>query len=260
MSEGVGEIVCGSRNVFMGYHRDPDKTREAFTEDSWYRTGDQGSVDADGFVTIRGRLKEILVTSGGKNVAPVPIEERIRERLGELAGNVVVIGDGRKYLTCLLTLKNAADPETQEPTGTLARSADRWISRAIWSGTGGAGGTGAREIHTTRDFIMSPHVEALTSAIWKGIEAANAEAGSKVEAVQKFTILPSELTLSGGELSPSMKLKRFYICKKYEEQVRGDQKQRSSPFLHLFTFFLPTHHSRSRPCTPTTAVSTGAPT
>ena len=82
------------------------------------------------------------------------------------------------------------------------------------------GPAAAAQVRTTRDFILSPQVEALTAAIWRDIDAANgAGAGSRVEQVHRFTILPSELTLAGGELSPSMKLKRFYICRKYSEQI-----------------------------------------
>ncbi len=106
---GVGEVACRSRNVFMGYHRDEQKTREAFTKDGWFRTGDLGRFDQDGFLEIRGRLKEIIITSGGKNIAPVAVEAEIKKELEGVVSFVVVVGDRRKYLTCLLTLMVEVD-------------------------------------------------------------------------------------------------------------------------------------------------------
>ena len=84
---GMGEVCCRARNVFMGYHRDEAKTREAFTEDGWFRTGDLGSFDEDGFLRICGRLKEIIVTSGGKNIAPAPIQQEIKKELEEVSNS-----------------------------------------------------------------------------------------------------------------------------------------------------------------------------
>ncbi len=211
-SNGVGEIACGARSNFMGYHKDPDKTRDSFTEDFWFRTGDQASVDQDGFITIRGRIKEIIVTSGGKNVAPVPIEDRIKTALGDLIGNVVVIGNGQNYLTCLITFKNDTDPKTMEPSGKLAPSALRWINSVL-------GANVKHGIETAEDFIMSEHADKLTAAIWRQMEKVNAKGGSKVETVQKFTVLPTELTVAGGEVSPTMKVKRFFVEKKFAGQI-----------------------------------------
>lgn len=206
---GAGEIIAGSRNIFMGYHNDPEKTKESFTENFMFKTGDQACLDEDGFVKITGRFKELIITSGGKNIAPVPIEEKIKLALGELVSNAVVIGDNQKYLTVLLTFRTVPDPQTQEPTKELSKSARSWIKAIVGSKLG-------RDIKTTEDFMLSPHVDRLTAAIWKGIESANSKSNHNVEVVQKFSILPQELTVSGGELSPSLKVKRFFVAQKYE--------------------------------------------
>ena len=104
-SDGVGEICTSSRNVFMGYHNDETKTKEAFEDGHWFRSGDLGKFDQDGFLWLSGRLKELIITAGGENVAPVPIENKIKAELPQLLANVVVIGDKKKYLSCLISLK-----------------------------------------------------------------------------------------------------------------------------------------------------------
>ena len=111
-ADAGGELVVNGRQVFMGYLNDEARTRTTFTATGWLRTGDLARIEADdelgggsGHIFITGRLKEIIVTAGGENVAPVPIEERIKRELPQLVSNCMVVGDKRKYLTVLLTLK-----------------------------------------------------------------------------------------------------------------------------------------------------------
>ena len=106
-----GEIIQNSRVLFMGYHKEEAKTKETFTEDLWFRTGDVGALDPEGYLTISGRIKEIIITAGGKNVAPIPIEDNLKEALKSVVSNVVVVGEKKKYLTslCLLYTSDAAD-------------------------------------------------------------------------------------------------------------------------------------------------------
>ena len=98
--EGHGEVATKARNVFMGYHKEENKTKEVF-EDNWYKSGDLGQYDQDGFLWLTGRLKELIITAGGENIAPILIENNIKLELPELLSYVVVVGDKRKYLTCL---------------------------------------------------------------------------------------------------------------------------------------------------------------
>lgn len=103
-AEGCGELLVSGRHVFMGYLNDIEKTREAFETDEWLRTGDEAKV-IDNFIFITGRLKEIIITAGGENIAPVPIEDNLKSELPNLISNCMLIGDKQKYLVILVTLK-----------------------------------------------------------------------------------------------------------------------------------------------------------
>src|SRR5262249_11055903 len=100
-----GEILVKGPNVFMGYYKEPEATREALV-DGWLHSGDLGEIDGDGFLTITGRKKEIIITAGGKNISPRNIEEALKE--SPLVSEAVVIGDRRKFLSALITLDDAA--------------------------------------------------------------------------------------------------------------------------------------------------------
>ena len=101
------------------YLKSKEDTFAAIDEEGWLHSGDQGVIDEDGFVTITGRLKELIVTSGGENVSPVPIENRLLELLPEVS-NAILVGDKRNYLSCMFCLKTEVDPATGEPTSVLA--------------------------------------------------------------------------------------------------------------------------------------------
>ena len=100
-----GEILIKGPSVFRGYHNNPEATAEAFTEDGWFKSGDLGSLDRDGYVRITGRAKDIIVTAGGKNVAPASLEDPLRGH--PLISQVIVVGDKRPFISALITL----DPE-----------------------------------------------------------------------------------------------------------------------------------------------------
>ena len=100
-----GELAIFGRHVFMGYLNEPDKTNESFDAHGWLRTGDLGRIDPDGFIYITGRLKELIITAGGENIAPVPIEDTFKSELAQLVSNCMLVGDKRKYLVMLVTLK-----------------------------------------------------------------------------------------------------------------------------------------------------------
>ena len=108
-----GELCMRGRNVFMGYLGEPGKTRETFDRGFWLLSGDMATIE-NGFVTIKGRIKDVIITSGGKNIAPYPIEDRIKNELSDFVSNCVVVGDKQKHLACLLTVKAVPDPATLE--------------------------------------------------------------------------------------------------------------------------------------------------
>lgn len=125
-ADGQGEILMRGRHVFMGYIDEPTKTAEALTEDGWLRTGDLGTIDENGLVFVTGRLKELIITAGGENVPPTPIENLLRKELGALS-NAFLVGDRRKFLTMLVTLKTEMDAESGQPKDELLPETREWL-------------------------------------------------------------------------------------------------------------------------------------
>ena len=154
---------------------------------------------------VLGRIKELIITAGGENVAPVMIEDHIKKEL-PCVSNAIVIGDKRKYLTVFLTFKVVIETGTEKPTDTLAPGAVEWC-RTI----------GSRS--TSVSEIISGPDHRVMRAIQGGIDRANKSAVSRAANVQKWTILPVDVSIPGGELGPTLKLKRFYFNKKYSYAI-----------------------------------------
>ena len=166
-----GEIVVKGPNVFLGYYKDPEATAETLV-DGWLQSGDLGEFDSDGFLYITGRKKDIIITAGGKNIAPKNIESGLKNHL--LVSEAVVIGDRRKFLTALITL----DAETSEAF--LVKN--------------GLNGPAHQET-------------SVVAAIQQAVDDLN-ESLARVEQIKKFTILDRELSIEDGELTPTLKVKR----------------------------------------------------
>lgn len=183
-----GEILGKGIAVFRGYRNRPDKTAEDFTEDGWFRTGDVGTLDSEGYLTITGRKKEILVTAAGKNVSPGQLEDQIRS--DALVSQVVVVGDGRPFVAALISL----DPETLPS----------WLER--------------KNIPT--DTPMSELIERseIRSHVQSVVDKAN-ESVSRAESIREFRLLKDDLTIESGHLTPSMKIRRADVMKDYSEIV-----------------------------------------
>ena len=180
-----GEICVRGPNVFKGYLKDPDAT-SATMRDGWLLSGDLGEFDSDGFLTITGRKKDIIITAGGKNIAPKNIEAALSDH--PLISQAVVIGDRRKYLSALLTF---------EPEGT-----------ATWANSKGIDISGIEQS------------AALRSELQAWVDKTNAKF-ARVEHIRKFTILPREFDIESGELTPTMKIKRSVITTRYTDQVEA---------------------------------------
>ncbi len=180
---GDGEVMFRGPNVFQGYFKSPDETAEALDADGWFHTGDLGQLDADGYLTITGRKKELIITSGGKNIAPTGIEAVLKKI--ELVGEAVVIGDARKFLSALLTLE-------QEAAGRFA--AEHGIEGPLHE---------------------SPR---LIEELERGVDAVNATL-ARVEQVRKFEVLPRSFTVGDGELTPTLKLRRRQIADNWAEVI-----------------------------------------
>jgi len=203
--EGNGEITMYGRNIMMGYLFNEEKTKEAIDEDGWLHSGDIGRELPNGYIKITGRIKELIITAGGENVPPVLIEDSIIEELPCLS-NAMLIGDRRKFLSCLLTLKVEVDADTLEPTDKLASAAVDWCKEI---------GSKAK---TVDEAINDP---AVTKAIQASMDRVNGNATSNAQRVQKWSIVPVDFSVPGGELGPTLKLKRHYVLKKYDTQINN---------------------------------------
>ena len=175
-----GEVQLRGPHIMAGYHNLPDKTAEAFTEDGWLRTGDKGEIDADGFLTITGRIKELFKTSGGKYIAPPAIESKFKA-LCPYASQFMVFGAERNFVVALITL----DPDAM----------------AGWAEENGMSGKSYTEIVRSQQVkdMVAGYVEELNSKL------------NRWETIKKWEILDHDLTIESGELTPSMKVKRNVV-------------------------------------------------
>ena len=183
-----GELLFRGGQVFAGYWDNESATNEALDRDGWFHTGDVGEVDDEGFVRITGRKKEILVTAGGKNVAPAVLEDRLRAHA--LVDQCLVVGDGQPFIGALITI----DRETY----------------ASW----------AEQHGKSADIAEVAEDDDLVAAVQTAVDDAN-KAVSKAEAIRKFTILPGEWTEEGGQLTPSLKLKRNVVVRESRAEIEA---------------------------------------
>jgi long-chain acyl-CoA synthetase len=185
---GDGEIICRGANMTGGYLRMPEKTAELIDEDGWVHTGDLGSFDEDGFLSITGRKKDILITAGGKNVAPAEMEGYINQIPG--VGQVVVVGDRQPYLCALITL----DPENLDEVASAA------------------GVTGDSLEALAKDPKVGEYLQSR-------VEADCNSQVAKYQTIKKIKVLPVEFSVDGNELTPTMKVKRNVINDKYANDI-----------------------------------------
>ena len=184
-----GEVLIRGGIVMRGYWKNEDATEEAIDSDGWFHTGDLGELDDDGFLKITGRKKEILVTAGGKNVAPAVLEDRLRSH--GLISQCIVVGDQRPFIA------RADHPRR----GGAARSG--WSPRAS---------------PRTRRAEQVKDDPELLAEIESAVKDAN-KAVSQAEAIKKFTILGTDFTEDNGMLTPSLKLKRSVVMKEFDDEV-----------------------------------------
>ncbi|XP_060075847.1 long-chain-fatty-acid--CoA ligase ACSBG2-like [Ylistrum balloti] len=205
--DGNGEICMWGRHVFMGYIRNEEKTAEAFDEAGWLQSGDIGRKDEDGFLFVTGRIKEIIITAGGENVAPIPIENNVKEAL-PFVSNCMLIGDQKKFLSMFLTFKVEMNAETGAPTDVFTEEAKEWCKSV------GSEATKMADVLDNKD-------ENVMKAIQAGIDQANTKTTSRATKIQKWSILPTDFSIPGGELGPTLKTMRPKIVKKYKEQIEA---------------------------------------
>ncbi len=182
-----GEIQVHGPLVFAGYWNKPDKTAETFTEDGWLRTGDVGRIDNQGFLTITGRLKDIIITAGGKNITPAEIESRLK--FSPYVSDAVVIGDGRKYLTALVMID-------QENVEKFAQTKQIPFS----------------------DFASLTRAPEVVELIGEVVADTNRDF-ARVEQIKDFRLIDILLTAEDEELTPTMKLKRNYVNERHKALI-----------------------------------------
>jgi long-subunit acyl-CoA synthetase (AMP-forming) len=184
-----GEILIRGEGVFQGYLNQPDATAEAIDSEGWLYTGDIGEVDAEGFLKITDRKKNLLITAGGKNVAPANIELLIMRE--PLVSQVVVIGDRRRFLSALITVS--------------AEGIAGLLETEVFAG------------RSEREVLESDHVRSLVA---KSVEDANGEL-ARYENIRRYEILPGEFTEERDELTPTMKIKRRVVLEHYADVIEG---------------------------------------
>jgi long-chain acyl-CoA synthetase len=182
-----GEIAIKGVNVFGGYWNNPEATAEVM-DGEWFKTGDIGALDSDGYLTITGRKKEIIVTAGGKNVSPAALEDPIRAN--PLVGQVIVVGDKKPFIGALVTLDSEMLPT--------------WLKN-----------NGEDTSLTLAEASANPRVIA---EVQKAIDAANALV-SRAESIRKFQILKTELTEASGHLTPKLSIKRNVIVEDFAQEI-----------------------------------------
>jgi long-chain acyl-CoA synthetase len=182
-----GELQFSGGQVFAGYWQNEAATRECLEPEGWLHTGDVGEVDGEGFVRITGRKKEILVTAGGKNVSPAVLEDRVRAH--SLVSQCLVVGDGQPFIAALVTL----DEESLGP----------------WAAAHGKTGRSPADLADDPDLLTE---------IQAAVDEANG-AVSRAESIRKFAVLDHDWTEEGGQLTPSLKLKRNVVLREERDEV-----------------------------------------
>ena len=180
------EILVKGLSVFSGYYENQEKTKESFTEDGWFKTGDLGKIDSDGYLYITGRLKDIIITSGGENISPIPIENKFMAQLDELFDNVVLIGDKRKFLSILIVPKFTRNK----------------ISPCI-------------KKYRKPSLNTNRYLKKLIEKVRINV---NSSSPSRAQNIQKWIILDNPFSIN-EELTPTLKLRRDYINKKYKKII-----------------------------------------
>ena len=200
-----GEICMRGRNIMMGYLNNEKATQDTIDSHGYLHSGDKGKIDKDGFLKITGRIKELIITAGGENVAPVPIEDNFKIECPPCS-NIMVVGEQERFMACLITFKVDIDPQTGQPSTNLLPEAANFFAKEL-----------GEKIKTSEEACANKKVIAF---IQKAIERTNGKSVSRAAHVRKFKLVSTDFSIPGGELTPTLKLKRKVTEKKYEHLIR----------------------------------------
>ncbi|XP_054395424.1 long-chain-fatty-acid--CoA ligase ACSBG2 isoform X5 [Pongo abelii] len=203
--DGIGEICLWGRHIFMGYLESETETTEAIDDEGWLHSGDLGQLDSLGFLYVTGRIKEILITAGGENVPPIPVETLVKKKI-PIISNAMLVGDKLKFPSMLLTLKCEMNQMNGEPLDKLNFEAINFC-RGLGS-----------QASTVTEIVKQPD-PLVYKAIQQGINAVNQEVMNNAQKIQKWVILEKDFSIYGGELGPMMKLKRHFVAQKYKKEI-----------------------------------------
>ena len=184
-----GEVLIKGPIVMRGYWQNDGANKEVFTEDGFFRSGDLGRIDSEGFLYIVGRKKELIVTSGGKNVAPAVLEDRLRAH--PLVSQCMVVGDNKPFIAALVTLDQDA--------------LKAWIAANKKDGA------------SVAELVNDPTLHAV---IQTAVDEAN-KAVSRAESIRKFTILPSDFSIAGGQLTAKLSVKRHVVAQQFAKEIEA---------------------------------------
>lgn len=210
--EENGELCYSGRHIFMGYMYMPEQSASTIDEDGYLHSGDVAVFDADhdleiagpsGFMSITGRIKELIITAGGENVPPVLIENEMKAAMPAVS-NCMVIGDKKKFLSLLVSLKVDVDLETQTPTEALSNDS-LFVGESI-------GSKATTYSEAKADPLWNKYVDA-------GVQAGNSKTTSNAQKINKWAWLPIDFSEKAGDLTPTLKLKRSVVAAKYEDSV-----------------------------------------
>jgi long-chain-fatty-acid--CoA ligase ACSBG len=214
IAPNTGELCYRGRHIFMGYMYMPDKTAETIDEDGYLHSGDVAEFDDDrdeeipgpsGFMRITGRIKELIITAGGENVPPVLIENEMKAAMNALS-NVMVIGDKRKFLSMVVSLKVEPDHESGLPSDKLAAD-------SLFAGQN-IGSSATTYTEAKKDPLWAAYIDA-------GMKKANSRTTSNAQIVQKWKWLPVDFSEKAGDLTPTLKLKRNVVAEKYADLLNS---------------------------------------
>ena len=201
---GEGEICMRGRNIMMGYLKNEKATKETIDSQGFVHSGDRGKVDADGMLKITGRIKELIITAGGENIAPVPVEDNFKLECAACS-NIMMIGEQQRFMSALITFKVDVDQKTGIPSRNLTAEA----KIAFKNGAG-------VDLSTSDEAIAEPKV---SEYIKRCMEATNKKSVSRAAHIRKFKLLAEDFSIPGGELTPTLKLKRKVTETKYKQYV-----------------------------------------
>jgi len=197
---GEGEICMRGRNIMMGYLKNEKATRETIDSQGFVRSGDRGKLDADGFLRITGRIKELIIGAGGENIAPVPVEDTFK-LMCPACSNIMMIGEQQRFMAALITFKVDVDPKSGVPSRNLTNEA-----KAIFKEKLGL------DLKTTDEAVAEPKV---SEYVKQCLEMTNKKSVSRAAHIRKFKLLPDDFSIPGGELTPTLKLKRKVTEQKF---------------------------------------------